>query len=187
MMPDRRLANLLGALCLGLADQLREATEQAAGVSDAAPAALVSLHESSSERTIEELRLLVGLTHSGGVRLVDRLSEMGYVTRRSRPPGRSVVVTLTVEGAAAAERIERARATVIGRAMRSLSDSDRDQLASAVATMIADISRDRWRSRAAGRQPHGGALCRMCDFTACGREAGRCPARTEVARLTSAD
>ncbi len=186
-MPDRRLTNLLGALCLAIADELREAAEQAAGVSDAAPAALVSLHESPSERTIEELRLLVGLTHSGGVRLVDRLSELGYVTRRSRPPGRSVVVTLTAEGAAAADRVERARATVLARAMRSLSDSDRDQLAAALATMITDITHDRWDARAAGRPPHGGALCRLCDFTACGREMGLCPAQTEAATLTTAD
>lgn len=181
--PARRLSNLLGALSLAVADQIREATEHAAGVSDAAPAALVSLRESPSERTIEDLRLLVGLTHSGGVRLVDRLSEFGYVTRRVRPTGRSVVVTLTPKGAAAADRIEQARADVLGRAIRSLSESQQDLLASAVSTVIRDIARDRLARRAAGNPPRGGALCRMCDFTACGREFGRCPAHATVPTL----
>jgi MarR family transcriptional regulator, negative regulator of the multidrug operon emrRAB len=183
--PTSRLSNLLGALSLAVADQIREATEQAAGVSDAGPAALVSLRESPSERTIEELRLLVGLTHSGGVRLVDRLSDLGYVTRRLRPPGRSVVVTLTPDGVAAADRIERARAEVLDRAIRSLSESEQDLLASTVSTVISDIARDRLARRAAGRPPQGGALCRMCDFTACGRDFGRCPAQAAAATLPS--
>ena len=178
-----RVANLLGALSLALADQIRDAAERAAGVSDAAPAALVSLRESPSERTIDDLRNLVGLTHSGGVRLVDRLSELGYVTRRVRPPGRSVVVTLTQEGADAADRIERARAEVLGRAIRSLSGGEQDLLAAAVSTVIGDIARDRLDRRAAGNPPRGGALCRLCDFTACGRESGHCPARVAVATL----
>ena len=185
--PADRLSNLLGALSLALTDQIREATERAAGVSDAAPAALVSLRESPSERTIEELRLLVGLTHSGGVRLVDRLSEFGYVTRRVRPPGRSVVVTLTPKGAATADRIEQARADVLGRAIRSLSESEKDLLASALSTVIGDLAGDRLARRAAGNPPRGGALCRMCDFTACGREFGRCPAHATVAALPHAE
>ena len=189
-MPDQpadRLSNLLGALSLVLADEIREATEKAAGVSDAAPAALVSLRESPSEKTIEDLRRLVGLTHSGGVRLVDRLTELGYVTRRVRPPGRSVVVTLTQEGANVADRIERARADVLGRAIRSLCGSEQDLLASAMSTVIGDIARDRLDRRAAGNPPRGGALCRMCDFTACGRESGRCPAQVTAAALPHAD
>ena len=189
-MPDQpaeRVSNLLGALCLALADQIREATEWAAGVSDAAPAALVSLRESPTERTIEDLRTLVGLTHSGGVRLVDRLSELGYVTRRARPPGRSVVVTLTQKGVDAADRIERARADVVGRAIRSLSGSDLDRLASAVSTVIRDIAGDRLDRRAAGYPPRNGALCRLCDFTACGRESGFCPAQGAVATKASAE
>ena len=181
------MPNLLGALSLALADHIREATERAAGMSDAAPAALVSLRESPSERTIEDLRRLVGLTHSGGVRLVDRLSELGYVTRRVRPPGRSVVVTLTPQGADAADRIERARAAVLDRAIRSLSGPEQDFLASAVSTLIRDIARDRLDRRAAGDPPRGGALCRMCDFTACGRESGRCPAQSSVATLPPAE
>ena len=185
-MPDHpadRLSNLLGALSLALADQIREVTERAAGVSDAAPAALVSLRESPSERTIEDLRTLVGLTHSGGVRLVDRLAELGYVTRRPRPPGRSVVVTLTQQGADAADRIALARAEVLGRAIRSLSPDEQNLLATSLSTMIGDIARDRLARRADGRPPHGGALCRMCDFTACGREFARCPAQTAAAAV----
>lgn len=179
-MPDARagrLANLLGAASLGLADHIREAVELASGMSDAAPAALVCLHEAPGERTIEELRLMVGLTHSGGVRLVDRLSEAGYVTRRPRPPGRSVVVILTAEGAAAANRVRQARADAINRVARCLSPEHIEQLADSLSTLIVALTQERLARRAAGVAPPGGALCRLCDFTACGRPAGQCPAQ----------
>ena len=68
---DRRLANIFGALTLAVADDLRDATETATGQAAAWPSALVALHEFLDRPTVDELRRVVGLTHSGAVRLID--------------------------------------------------------------------------------------------------------------------
>jgi len=47
--------------------------------------------------------------------------------------------------------------------------------------VIAEVARQRLERRAGNRPPAGGALCRMCDFTACGRGDGDCPAAEAAA------
>ena len=97
-----QVTNLFGAIALVTSDALA-GTEAAAGRSDTAPAALVALHESATGRSVDELRRIVGLTPSGGVRLVDRLVGENYVERRSGLDGRAVIVALTSVGRKAAE------------------------------------------------------------------------------------
>nr|MDQ6937052.1 MarR family transcriptional regulator [Actinomycetota bacterium] len=81
MDEDSRLLNRLAALAVALTDEIGEATERAAGAAGAAPAALVALHESAAGESVDRLRLMVGLTASGAVRLVDRLVSLGLVER----------------------------------------------------------------------------------------------------------
>jgi hypothetical protein len=52
----------------------------AAGLDPTAPAALIHLSKHPGE-SIDGLRTPLGLTHSGGVRLVDRRAREGYVAR----------------------------------------------------------------------------------------------------------
>jgi MarR family transcriptional repressor of emrRAB len=92
--PDRT-TNLFGALMLVAGDEIRRATEIAANHTDAAPAALVALHEFLGGRSIDDLRNAVGLTPSGAVRLVDRLVSAGYVERRPGSDRRAVALVLT--------------------------------------------------------------------------------------------
>jgi hypothetical protein len=47
--------------------------------------------------------------------------------------------------------------------------------------LITTITRQRLEQRASGVAPAGGALCRMCDFAACGRPDGACPAAVTAA------
>src|SRR3979411_97467 len=82
---DARLANLLGALSTGLMDGVHEATSTAAQLDEAAASALIALLDFSPRGSVRTLSQVVGLTHSGTVRLVDRLVNAGYVTRN---PGR---------------------------------------------------------------------------------------------------
>jgi MarR family transcriptional regulator, negative regulator of the multidrug operon emrRAB len=173
---DRRLVNLIGALSLAVADSMTDATDAAADLTDAGPAALVVLHETGPGRSIDQLRQLVGLTHSGAVRLVDRLVSAGYVERGAGPDLRTVGLRLTRRGTAAALRIRTARAEVISAALDGLAGSDRDSLEGLCDALVANLTRQRLAARAQGETPPGGALCRLCDFTACGRPAGRCPA-----------
>jgi MarR family transcriptional repressor of emrRAB len=173
---DRRLVNLMGALSLALTDRIAAVAGTASGLSDAAPAALVALHETGrSGRSIGELRQQVGLTHSGAVRLVDRLEAAGYVARRPGRDARTVAVVLTRRGTAAATRIRAARQEAVSNALEDLDDTQRRRLEELAGTVLSKLAAQRRALRASGQMPAGGAMCRLCDFVACGRPAGSCP------------
>jgi MarR family transcriptional repressor of emrRAB len=181
-----RLANLLGAWALAVADRLAAAASEAAGRGGQAPAALVALHQFAGGGTIEGLRGVLGLTHSAAVRLVDNLVADGQVARN--PGGddrRSVSLVLTPSGRAAARRIIRARAQAVEATLDGLTDAQRRSLTTMAERLTGDLTALRLEERRRGAAPPGGWLCRLCDFDACGRPEGRCPAARRAARLTS--
>jgi MarR family transcriptional regulator, negative regulator of the multidrug operon emrRAB len=181
-----RLANLVGAWALAVADRLGEATSAAAGRRGRAPAALVALHEFAGGGTIDDLSHVLGLTHSATVRLVDTLVDDGHVARRYRAGDRrSVALALTASGRAAARRLIRARAAAVEATLDGLSEAQRRSLMTLVERLTGDVAALRLEERRQGVTPAGGWLCRLCDFDACGRAEGRCPAATRAAALTS--
>jgi DNA-binding MarR family transcriptional regulator len=176
-------ANALGALALVLADRTTDAVAAASGQSLTAAAALSALHhfgaregaarDSVLERpTIDLLRQVLGLTPSGAVRLVDRLVEAGYAVRGPGVDGRSRTVALTPEGRRAADRVTQARAAVLRDALAPLSPADRTALGQLLGRMFTGLARGPGATR---------WICRLCDTTACGRDAGHCPVANAVA------
>jgi DNA-binding MarR family transcriptional regulator len=180
---DARLTNLVGALAVAMADRIRQATEGAAGHAAAAPAALVALDEFLDGRTMDHLRLAVGLTPSGAVRLVDRLAEQGLVERRPGADGRSVALVLTGTGRASAAQVRRARANAVGEMLGKLSVRDRQALTRIAERLLTAVTEERLAERARGDLPAGGWLCRLCDAEACGRPEGDCPTATAAAAV----
>lgn len=178
---DARLANLVAALAVALADRIREATETAAGHAAAGPAALAALDEFLDHPNLDRVRDVIGLTSSGTVRLVDRLAAHGYVERRPGRDGRSVAVVLTAAGHEAAARIRAARAAAVDGALADLSPAERASLTRVVEKVLGTVTSERLRARERGDVPPGGWLCRLCDFEACGRPRGACPV-AETAR-----
>jgi DNA-binding MarR family transcriptional regulator len=176
-----REANLLGALALGVADEVAAATADSAAAGGAAPAALVALHEFLGGRTMDELRSAIGLTHSGAVRLVDRLADTGLVERRPGADGRTVAVVLTPRGRRAAQRTMAARAAVIDELLDRLAPAERTALVPLLERLVGAVTERRLAARLSGRPPTGGWLCRLCDFAACGRPGGRCPTQQTAA------
>ncbi len=183
-----RLSNLVGAWTLAVADRITAATMSAAGRGGQAPAAIVALHEFAEGGTIDRLRQILGLTHSAAVRLVDGLVADGYVVRgHAIGDRRSVSLTLTARGRAAARRIARARRETIQATLAGLSEGERRALTSVAERLSAHLAELRLEQRARGEAPEGGWLCRLCDLHACGRPDGRCPvaARAAVRRSAS--
>lgn len=178
------MANRLAALAVALADEIAEATDAAAGLTGAAPAALVALQESAAGESVDRLRLMVGLTPSGAVRLVDRLVEAGLVRRRPGRDARSVSVALTTRGRRVAARVLTARAAAVRAALAPLNDRDRTAVSRLSDLVLAELTRRRLDRRHDGDEPRGGALCRLCDFAACGRPAGACPVASTAAQST---
>jgi MarR family transcriptional repressor of emrRAB len=180
--PDARLANLLGALAAGLADQIQTATAQEAHMTGVAPDALIAMLDFTPSGTVDALSQTVGLTHSGGVRLVDRLVDNGLVERGPGRDARSITIRLTRRGIAIAKRVRLRRSEEIDAVLDGLSTRQRSELVRACEAVIANLTHQRLARRAAGDSPAGGALCRMCDFEACGRQLDQCPAAREAGR-----
>lgn len=180
-----RLANLLGAWSLAVSDRITTAAAVAAGRGGQAPAALVALDQFADGRTIEELSGVLGLTHSATVRLVDALVADGNAARRRRSGDRrTVAIRLTPRGRATAQRIIRARGEAVQEVLGGLTATQRRTLTAMAERLTGDLASLRLEQRAAGESPVGGWLCRMCDFGACGRPEGRCPAAARAAYVT---
>ncbi|MEU6586215.1 MarR family transcriptional regulator [Nocardia sp. NPDC046763] len=169
-------ANVLGALSLVVADRMNTAVEATVMLGPSAPAALAAMHEFLDGGSVTQLSSMLGLTHSGTVRLVDRLVAEGLVERVGAQDGRAVSVVLTQRGRHTAERILQTREKSLASALSAFSPDEIDNLAAALDTMLTTVTLARAEERSARTtdrpQPW---LCRLCDFAACGRSEGNCP------------
>lgn len=166
MSAAERQANLLGAFALVVTDQTSAAAMHAAGQSLSGAAALSAMRNFLDHPTLDQLRLVLGLTPSGAVRLVDRLADAGLVRRGAGKDARSRSVVLTAKGRKVADRIRADRATTLGRITDALSPDDAATLHTLLGRMMAGVVEEK----------RGGAwICRLCDTHACGRDSGHCP------------
>ncbi|WP_458691310.1 MarR family winged helix-turn-helix transcriptional regulator [Nocardia tengchongensis] len=169
-------ANVLGALSLVVADRMNTSVEAVAALGPSAPAALAAMHQFLDGGSVTQLSSVLGLTHSGTVRLVDRLVAEGLVERGGAQDGRAVSVALTSRGRDMAARILETREKSLTTALSALSADEIDNLAAALDTMLTTVTLARAEQRSA--QGSGRPLpwlCRLCDFAACGRSEGDCP------------
>jgi MarR family transcriptional regulator, negative regulator of the multidrug operon emrRAB len=175
-------ANVLGALSLVVADRMNTAIEAIAALGPSAPAALAAMHEFIDGGSVTQLSSVLGLTHSGTVRLVDRLAAEGLVERVGAEDGRAVSVVLTGRGRDMAAQVLRTREQSLASALAGLSPDEVDSLAAALDTMLTTVTHARAEERSARTndrpQPW---LCRLCDFAACGRSEGDCPVNNAAA------
>ena len=173
--PDRdraATANVLGALALAVADQLPVDAIPPGGRADSAAAALSALDQFLDRPTVDQLRRVLGLTHSGAVRLLDRLATAGLVERGSGPDGRSRSVRLTAAGRRAARRVAERRAGYLDALLAGLSADETHTLHDLLGRVMA---------RVVEHKDGGAWICRRCDLRACGRAAGDCPAANAAA------
>jgi DNA-binding MarR family transcriptional regulator len=164
--PDpRRDRNVLAAWALAVSDGVRLAVERAAGLGGAAPAALVAI-VADPGMSIDGLRRVLGLTHPGAVRLVDRLVEHDWV-QRAHGVGRTIHLEPTEAGRRAERRIAEAREKAVAQVLAVLPDEDLATIARLVDPVLALTVDDPEANR---------RLCRLCDREAC----APCPAEEEL-------
>src|SRR5215210_1900271 len=147
--------NALGALALEVTRRVQEAGEAASPHGASVPAALTALHGLTGGQSIDALRRVLGLTHSGAVRVVDRLAAAGLVERRVGADGRAVALQLTPEGRRAARRVLARRGAAIETVLAPLTPRERADLArlhERLLGSLADARQDRRR------------VCRLCDL-----------------------
>lgn len=154
-----RLENLVGVHALAMVDRM------AAGEAPTERAALVTLfaHPGSGVGWLADV---LGLTDSGGTRLVERLVADGLVARRPGVDARSRVLELTPQGRRRAREVLAARERDLARALAPLTDAERRTLERLLAKVVSGLTDD---------LPAAMQVCRMCDREACGVREGRCP------------
>jgi MarR family transcriptional regulator, negative regulator of the multidrug operon emrRAB len=157
-----RAANLLGAHALVATDRLREAV----GMELSSAAVLSALMTFADGVSIDALRRVLGLSHSGGVRIVRRLAARGLVAREPDPADRRAVrLHLTADGRRAATRVIAARQATLAALLAPLGTRETADLERLLERLLAAVTDDR---EAANR------ICRLCDPDVCGHP-DRCP------------
>ena len=160
-----RAANLLGALALAMSDRIRAATEQQAdGLARSEPAALVTLVHYPGQ-SVGALAQTLGLTHSGAVRLADRLVAAGLARRTNSGPGRTLALHLTPSGRQAAARVLARRQAAVERLVQELAPAHVAALEQLAGQLLAALTTDRASAH---------RLCRLCDEPLCAADAA-CP------------
>jgi MarR family transcriptional repressor of emrRAB len=158
--------NAFGALSLAVADRMQDAMASVAGHGASGPAALVALDGVAGGGSIDALRRLLGITHSGTVRLVDRLAAAQLVERRVGADARSVAIHLTPQGRRTARRVLAAREAALEQVLSALSPAQREQLGSLLSAMLQGFEATPETAR---------RICRLCDGERCGHTRGTCP------------
>ena len=173
-MKHARTANLLGALTIALGDRVTETTSESAGHGAAAPSALVTMYQTPG-LTIAALARVLGLSHAGTVRLVDRLAADGLVTRRragvgAGADGREVALHLEPNGTRTARAVLHARAAVLDAALSTLAARDVALLERVLSRVLTVLSTD---------PDVADHICRLCDEGAC--PTATCPVEMAIA------
>jgi DNA-binding MarR family transcriptional regulator len=154
---DTDIANLLGALSLAVMDRIEQGARDIVGRGGETPAALIVIGYGPG-MTNDKLRRILGLSHSGTVRLVDRLVSDQLVERRPGKDGREVALYLTATGAATRTELMASRITAVTSLLDVLSPAEAKRLGALMRELLArqDTSElDRF------------TICRMCDDSVC--------------------
>lgn len=156
--PAAHLANVLGALGIGLADLTVSAVTSATGLDESATAALLAIAERPA-RPIADLAAALGVTHSGAVRTADRLQDLGLVRRYRLAADRRVArLRLTSRGAALADQALSARRAALAGLLAGVDDAAIPALSQAIAAILRGLPRtrhDAWH------------ICRLCEHAVC--------------------
>jgi DNA-binding MarR family transcriptional regulator len=150
MTHTSRDANVLGACGLAVAGRLPSA---------AADAALVALHGWLAGGTVDALARTLRLSHSGAVRLADRLEADGLLERRAGADGRTRALFVTPAGAAAAGMLQAGRMGALGEVLGVLDDVERATLTGLLEKLLGAMVHDTEGAR---------FTCRLCDADVCG-------------------
>lgn len=152
-----RTANLLGALGLAVADRIGEIALEVLERAGETPAALVVIGYGLGPSN-DQLRRILGLSHPGMVRLVDRLVADELVERQVGRDRRAVALFLTPKGHEARETLLAGRLAAIKSMLSPLGEEEEKSLGLLLSRILAGLpSSDLERCH----------LCRMCDDRVC--------------------
>jgi MarR family transcriptional regulator, negative regulator of the multidrug operon emrRAB len=152
-----RTANLLGVVGLAIADRIEAVTRDVLNHGGETPAALVVIGYGFGPSN-DQLRRILGLSHPGSVRLVDRLVADDLVERRAARDKRAIALYLTKRGVVFREKLQIGRLAAIKPLLGLLTDAEQSTLAALLHKMLSSMeTTDLQRC----------TLCRLCDDRVC--------------------
>ena len=154
---DDQTTNLLGVVGLAVADRIGNTAQEILKHSGETPAALVVIGYELGP-TNDQLRNVLGLSHSGTVRLVDRLVKDGLVVRREGSNKREIALYPTKRGKMLREEILKERLSAIRPLLEILSPDERETLDRLLHKMLSSLETTDLERR---------TLCRLCDNRVC--------------------
>ena len=152
-----RTANLLGVVGLAVADRIEDTARDILRRAGETPAAVVVIGHGSGPSN-DKLRRILGLSHPGTVRLVDRLVADGLVERREGRDKRAIALYLTARGQVLREELLRGRLAAIRPLLTSLTDAEQEAFAALLHKMLSSMETTEIERR---------TLCRLCDGRVC--------------------
>lgn len=157
-MTVQKIENMVGALVLAMSDSFVLATQEQAPELGPAAAALALLgHEPGMP--IERLRRALGLSHSGTVRLIDRLVAAGVIERHSSEHDRrAVALHLTKSGEEKCAAILAVRQQRISSALKVLEPQELEALGKIAEKLLKNQVHN---------LDEAYCVCRLCDPGAC--------------------
>lgn len=151
--PSDRLANLFGALALGVADRIRWAALDQTSLGGEASAALVVIGHTPG-LSIHQLAQVLRLSHAGAVRLVDRLVTAGLAERTTGVHDRRVVaLVLTEKGRRDRTTLLEHRRSVLDAVLADVAPEDRAVLERIAGNMLQTLPNDATSAL---------TVCRLC-------------------------
>src|SRR5918998_4530380 len=158
-------ANVVAAWAVTTTDRIRDGMARAGmDPRELAALTLVATHDGCS---LDWLRQRIGLTQSGTVRLVDRLSGKQQL-RRGSSTGRGVPLHLTETGQQYLREWQGVQSDNVDGLLAGLTTDQRDALVAGLARALATQER---------ALPEADATCRTCTWDACRPE---CPVDRSV-------
>src|SRR6266511_2360445 len=122
----------------------QQARGRAAGMELSSAAVLSALQTFADGASIDELRRVLGLSHSGGVRIVRRLEARGLIAREPDPADRRAVrLHLTAEGRKGARRVIAARQRALAALLEPLGERETADLERLLGRLLAGVTHDR--------------------------------------------
>ena len=152
-----RTTNLLGALALAVTDRMQYRLRGMLDRSGETAAAIIVLGYAPG-LSVEVLRQVLGLSHPGTVRLIDRLEDDGLVGRRRAEDGRAVALHLSRKGQQLRTRLMDDRLNALEASLAGLSPGERlifGQLIAKVLKNLPETEMDKHR------------ICRLCAVRLC--------------------
>ena len=164
------LANKIGALSFALLDEADSSNTR----SQSTISTLLTLFH-WGDMPITHVAKIIGLSQSATTRLIETLRVEGLV-RQGQTKGRLRPASLTAAGRRLAERLQSKRQSHLEFAIKSLSNTECEQLDIILSQVLAEFVEDR---------PSAKRLCRQCDHRIC--SGSDCPVGMRASELENSE